>query len=99
MMWLAIISLLVGAVLAQRFKVMVLLPVAAAVLAVVTLTAFAQAHTAWWTVSMAATVISSVQLGYLIGLGLHFVLEASVSQVPQSLGTTASSARQPARQH
>ena len=73
--------------------------VAAVVLAGVIGTAFVQAHTAWWTVSMAATGISGVQLGYLIGLGLRFVLEAAGSEVPQSFETTASSTRHPARQH
>ena len=54
MILLAVISLLVGAVLAQRFKVMVLVPATGFMLVAAMGTAFVQAHTAWWTILVAA---------------------------------------------
>ena len=95
MIWLATISVLAGAVLAQRFKVVVLLPATAMVLAGVAGTAVVQVHTAWWSVAMAAAGISGMQLGYFIGLWLRFVLEAAASEAPPSFASSTHPARDP----
>ena len=97
MILLAAISLLVGAVLAQRFKVMVLVPATGFMLVAAMGTAFVQAHTAWWTILVAAAGVASLQIGYFIGLGIRCVLEeAPLSETPRSFKPSASSARHPA---
>jgi len=97
MIWLAIIGLLVGAVLAQRFKIMVLVPATAMALAAAASTGLVQVHSAGWTISIAAAGIASLQIGYFIGLGIRHVIEAPVSEAPRSFRPSASSARHPAR--
>ena len=49
MLLLAMISLLVGAVLAQRFKIMILIPATGIMLVAAVGAGGAQAHTVWWT--------------------------------------------------
>ncbi len=95
MIWLAVISPLVGAVLAQRFKVIVLLPATAMVLVAAVGAAVVQAHTAWWAGVTAAVGVSGLQLGYFIGLWLRFVLEAAVSPEPRSFASSAHPVRDP----
>jgi hypothetical protein len=94
MIWLTIFSMLLGAVLAQRFRVMVLMPASAMVLVLAASTAVVQGHAAWWTISLAAIGISALQLGYFIGLGIRFVLEAAVSEGARSVRTNATAVRQ-----
>ena len=96
MILLAAISLLVGAVLAQRFKITVLVPATAFMLVAAVGTGFVQAHTAWWTILIAAAEVASLQVGYFIGLGIRCVLEAPLSETPRSFRPSASSARHPA---
>src|SRR5262249_2043195 len=83
MFLLGIISLLIGAVLAQRFKIMVLVPATATVLIAAVVAGLAQAHTAWWVALAAALVASSMQVGYIVGLGVRYVLEAPLADRPQ----------------
>lgn len=68
MLLLATISLLVGAVLAQRFKIMILIPATGIMLVVAVGAGVAQAHTVWWTILMIAAAGASMQVGYIIGL-------------------------------
>ena len=76
MIMFAMISLLVGAVLAQRFRIMIVIP-ATGIMVVVALGAgVAQGYTVWWTISMIAAAGASMQVGYIIGLGIRHVLEA-----------------------
>lgn len=96
MIWLAIFSLLVGAVLAQRFKVVVLVPATVMVLATATGTGFVQAQSAWWTILLAVAGTASIQIGYLAGLGIRYFLEASAPDAPPSF-TAGASSRHPAR--
>jgi hypothetical protein len=96
MILLAVISLLVGAVLAQRFKVMVLVPATAFVLITAVGTGFVQIHAVSWTILTAAAGVASMQLGYVVGLGIRCILEAPSSEAPRSFRPSASSARHPA---
>jgi hypothetical protein len=94
MVLVAIISLLIGAVLAQLFKIMVLMPATAMVLVTVVAAGVAQAHTAWWTILMAAAASASVQVGYTVGVGIRYVLEAPLADRPQPF-RPSDSARHP----
>ncbi len=76
MLLLAMISLLVGAVLAQRFKIMILIPATGIMLVAAVGAGGAQAHTVWWTILMIAAAGVSMQVGYVIGLGIRHILEA-----------------------
>jgi len=85
-------SFLVGAVLAQRFKIMVLIPAIATVLTLAVGIGVTNAHTAWSIVLTAAAAATSMQIGYLIGISIHDVLAAASSSSAPS-----TSARHPAR--
>ena len=97
MMTLSMISFLVGAVLGQRFKIVVLIPAFAIVLIFVVGTGVALAQTAWWIVLMAAAAVTCLQIGYLVGIGVHHVLAAALSRRSSPLTPTTTSARQAAR--
>jgi hypothetical protein len=98
MMILSMVSLLVGAVLGQRFKVMVLMPATAIVLILAVGTGVTHAQTAWSIVLMAAAAATSMQVGYLIGIGIRHALAAVWSNRSSPLTSTTAStpARQPA---
>ena len=97
MILLVIISLLVGAVLAQRFKIMVLVPATAILIVAAVISGFMQSHNASWTILIAAAGGVSMQIGYIIGLGIRYVLEAPLSETSRSFKASASSVRRPAR--
>ena len=71
MITLSMISLLVGAALGQRFKVIVLMPVIAIVLVLVVATGVSLAQTAWTIVLMVATAATCLQIGYFVGIAIH----------------------------
>jgi hypothetical protein len=75
-MTLAMISLVVGMVLGQRFKVLVLLPAIALALFMAIGGGIVRAESAWWIVLVAASAATSLQIGYLIGVGIRHVLLA-----------------------
>lgn len=91
---LSIISVLSGAVLAQRFKVFILIPATGIVFLAAIGAGVAQAYPVWWSVLTIVAAGASLQLGYIIGLGMHHVLKASPEEVvaPRS----GSSVRNPA---
>ena len=97
MMTLSMISFLVGAVLGQRFKIVVLIPAFAIVLFFVVGTGVALAQTGWWMVLMAAAAVTCLQIGYLVGIGVHHVLGAALSRRSSPLTPTTTSARPAAR--
>jgi hypothetical protein len=91
MIVLSTISLLVGALLGQRFKVMVLMPATAIVLVIAVGTGVTHAYTAWSIILMAVAAATSMQIGYLIGIGVHHVLAAALSsRSPSLVSRTAS---------
>ena len=97
MMTLSMISFLLGAVLGQRFKIVVLIPAFAIVLAFVVGTGVALAQTAGSIVLMAAAAVTCLQIGYLVGIGVHHVLAAALSRRSSPLTPTTTSARPAAR--
>jgi predicted neutral ceramidase superfamily lipid hydrolase len=88
---LAMASLLVGALLAQRFKVLILIPATAIVLGVAFGTEVTHAHTAWSMILTVVTAATSMQIGYLIiGSGVRHVWAGVVSSRPSHVPSTRS---------
>jgi hypothetical protein len=85
-------SFLVGAALAQRFTVLILVPAVLAVLMLSLGVGVAEAPTAWSVVATAATIATSMQIGYLIGISIHDAVAAAASRSAPS-----ASARQTVR--
>lgn len=92
MLLLSAASFLVGAALAQRFNIMILIPAFLAILMLALGIGAAEALTAWSIVVTAATIATSMQVGYLIGMSIHDVLAAAASRSQSS-----ASARQSVR--
>jgi hypothetical protein len=93
----AMISLLVGMVLGQRFKVLVLLPTIAIAVLFAIGVGIAQADTAWWIFLTAAATATSLQIGYLAGCGIRYTLV--VARASRSTATSvrgSAPARRPA---
>jgi hypothetical protein len=67
----ALVSLLIGLALAQRFKVLSLIPVILLTLLFALTAAFSGASAAWISALTAAVAIAGLQLGYLLGIGLR----------------------------
>jgi hypothetical protein len=89
----SIISLLIGAVLAQRFKVVALVP---AMVIVMTLAAVAQGtppQGIWWFLKMAATAAVCLQSGFFTGIVARHFLAAEPSEGSSQLSPAESSAR------
>lgn len=80
MLALSTVSFLVGAALAQRYTIMVLLPAVAAVLTLAVGIGVTNAYTFWSIVVTAATAATSMQIGYLIGMSIHGLLAAASSR-------------------
>jgi hypothetical protein len=91
MIILSMVSLLVGAVLGQHFKVMVLIPAIAVVLVLAVVTGVTHAQTAWSIVIMAVAAATSLQIGYLLGIAIRHVLAAALSSRSSSLTPPATS--------
>jgi hypothetical protein len=92
-----LISFLVGAALAQRFKVMVLMPATVIVLVLAAGTGVTRAQTAWSIILMAVTAGTSLQIGYLAGLFIRHALVAALSRRPSPLTSPETPARHAAR--
>lgn len=85
-------SFLLGAALAQRFTVLILVPAVFAVLMLSLGIGVTEALTAWSIIVTAAMIATSMQIGYLIGISVHDVLAAAASRSAPS-----ASARQTVR--
>jgi hypothetical protein len=72
-----VISLLIGMVLGQRFKVLVLVPAIGLALIVTTVAGIARADSVWLIVVMTVAVTSSLQIGYLAGTGIRHLMAAA----------------------
>ena len=94
MIWVAVIGLAVGALLAQRFKFIVLLPATLAVAVVVFGVATAQTSSASSTILIIVVTSVSMQAGYLAGMLVRRGM-GGASKVPSFSQTT--SARDPVR--
>jgi uncharacterized membrane protein YqgA involved in biofilm formation len=69
-----LIGLLAGMVLAQRFKVLVLLPIILAVLVVAIGVASARPQATWTTGQTVFLIVMGLQIGYLFGIGIRYVM-------------------------
>jgi hypothetical protein len=82
MIWLSIVSLSVG-LLAQRFRIIVLVPATLTVFVMAIGAGVAQAHSAWLIVLTIAAATVSVQVGYFVGMliqhGLSVLLASGSS--------------------
>jgi hypothetical protein len=97
MMTLAMISLLVGMVLGQRFKVLILVPAMALALVLAVGTGVASADTVWSIVLMAAATTAGLQIGYFVGVGIRYVMVATRADgSPVTSLTGSTSTRSPA---
>jgi hypothetical protein len=67
----ALVSLLIGLVLAQRFKVLSLIPVIVLTLVFAFAADLSGAKAAWTSALTAAITIASLQVGYVLGMALR----------------------------
>lgn len=79
-MTLSLISLLIGAALGQRFKVVVLLPAGAMALLAAVRTGVAEAQTVWEIILLAAAAATCLQIGYFVGIYIRHALTAALSK-------------------
>jgi hypothetical protein len=93
MISLSLISFLFGAALGQRFKVLVLVPAMAIIIAFSIGAGLTQAQKPWWIVLMAVTASACLQFGYFTGIGTRYVLTDTRSAEAASLSTAKTSAR------
>ena len=93
MIALSMFSFLFGAVLGQRFKVLVLMPAMAIVLMFAVGAGVTQAQTVWWIVLMAAAATTCLQFGYFFGIGIRHFLVAAQSRESSPLTSAETSAR------
>jgi|HubBroStandDraft_3_1064219.scaffolds.fasta_scaffold64624_2 hypothetical protein len=73
----ALISLLAGMVLGQRFKVLAVVPAIAAWLLVAIGFGIAHSEGLGLTVLLAALAVASLQIGYLVGVAIRYSLAAA----------------------
>ena len=92
----SIISLLVGATLAQRFKVVALLPAMAVVMILAAVT-LGTPPTVWWFVKMAVAAAVCLQSGFFAGILVHHFVAAEPSEASSQLSPAESSTRHAAR--
>jgi hypothetical protein len=76
-MTLVLICGIVGATLGLRYKVLVLLPVICAALAIVVLDAGARGDGFWPTVLIAVGAVTCLQLGYVLGRAIVVAIETA----------------------
>ena len=74
MMPLVLISLLVGMVIAQRFKVLILFPAILLALVITIASGIALAKSSWMVATAAFVATVAVQIGYLLGAGIHHLM-------------------------
>jgi hypothetical protein len=79
-----LISLLVGMVLGQRFKVLILVPGIGLALIFTIAAGVARADGAGTIVLMATAVITSLQIGYLVGTGIRQFSAAARASRPRA---------------
>jgi len=86
----SIISFLFGAVLGQRFTVLVLIPGMMIVMVLATGAAITHPHAAWWIIAMAAAAAVCLQAGYFAGIFIRHFLAATPSQESPLAGAETS---------
>jgi hypothetical protein len=84
MLFSALISLLIGIVLAGRFKVLILAPVFMLTLVLAIGTSLVRTDATWSIGSTALVVIIGLQVGYLLGFGVRYVMVLARAGRPHS---------------
>ena len=92
MIWLSIISLAAGALLAQRFKIIALVPATLVVVVVAAGAGLAQIKGVWSILLMIAAASAGIQAGYFVGMLIQHGLSALFARFSDT-----TSARDPAR--
>ena len=93
----AIVMLLVGTALGQRFTVLVLAPAIPLALVIAIGLGVARSQAPWTIVLAAAAAVACLQIGYLLGLGVRqLILTARMSRVRSSSFAERPPARRPA---
>ena len=87
------ISFLFGAVLGQRFNVVVLVPAVAIVLVLSVGAGFAHPQAAWWIIKMAGAGAICLQCGYFAGIVTRHLLAAEPSGRSSPLARAETSTR------
>jgi hypothetical protein len=85
-----ILSILVGAAIAQRFKVLALVPAIVVTLLFELVGTLASAHASWTTPLTAVTVIIGLQIGYLLGLAVRHLVLPTHADRPGTASPTSS---------
>jgi membrane protein DedA with SNARE-associated domain len=96
MIWLSIVSLGAGALLAHRFKIIVLVPATLLVVVVAAGTGLAQTKGVWSILLMIAAASVGMQTGYFIGMLIQHALGALLARRSSSF-SDSTSARDPVR--
>ena len=89
----SMISFLFGAVLGQRFNVVVLVPAVAIVLVLSVGAGFAHPQAAWWILRMAGAAAICLQCGYFAGIVTRHFLAAEPAGVSTPLAGAETSTR------
>ncbi len=96
MIWLSIVSLTAGALLAQRFQIIVLVPATLVVVLLAVGAGLGHTQGAWSTLLMIAVPSMGLQTGYFFGMLLHHGLWAPLAGRSSSF-SDPTSARDPVR--
>ena len=90
MLFSALISLSIGIVLGQRFKVLILAPAFMLTLVLAVGSGLSRTDAAWSIGSTALVVIVGLQVGYLLGSAMHYVMALVRASRPGSASFTSS---------
>jgi UPF0716 family protein affecting phage T7 exclusion len=74
MIWLSTVSLAAGCLLAQHFKIIVLVPATFVVVVIAVAVGIAQTSGVWSTILMMATTSVGLQIGYFLGMFIQYGL-------------------------
>ena len=96
MIWLSIVSLAAGALLAYRFKIIVLVPSTLLVVVVAAGAGLVLTKGVWSILLMIAATSVGMQTGYFVGMLIQYGLGALLARRSSSFSDTTS-ARDPAR--
>jgi hypothetical protein len=72
MIWLSIVSITAGALLAHRFKIIVLVPATLVVVLLAVVAGLAQTKGVWAILVMIAAAGVGLQTGYFVGMLIHY---------------------------
>ena len=93
MIWLSTVSLVAGGLLAQRFKFVVLAPATFVVVVVAIAAGMAQTGGVWSIILMIAAASVGIQIGYFLGMLIHYGLGALLARKSSALEHAQSAAQ------